>query len=274
MNISEVKKVLEEHQVAPLKRFGQHFLIDANIAGKIVNALELSAEDRVLEIGGGLGALTSVILSKGCALEVCEIDRKISGILESRFSSEGNFRLIKGDFLDYKFRIADSKKYKVISNLPYYLTSSIIFTLIEARRNISDAVLVMQKEMAERLVAKPSTPEYGAITVKVNLFCSAKKIFDISRNVFYPKPEVESAAVKFFFPETANYYVEDAVFFDRLLKRGFSQRRKQLRKIMAGIAGKKRTDAVLESTGLDRTVRIEELGVEDIVKLANLLKGK
>ncbi|MCK9555460.1 16S rRNA (adenine(1518)-N(6)/adenine(1519)-N(6))-dimethyltransferase RsmA [bacterium] len=274
MNVSEIKKVLEERGIAPLKRFGQHFLIDANVAGKIVNSMELTAADKVLEIGGGLGALTSVILNKGCSLEVCEIDRKISDILEARFSSDKNFSLIRGNFLDYKFRIRGKKKYKIISNLPYYLTSSIIFTLIEARGCISEAVLVMQKEMAERITAKPATPEYGAITVKVNLFCSVRKLFDISRNVFYPRPEVESAAVKFVFPEKPNYYVEDMALFDLMLKKGFSQRRKQFRKILADVGRETDPVGILSGIGLDRTARIEELETGDIVKIANCLKGK
>ncbi|MBN2190035.1 MAG: ribosomal RNA small subunit methyltransferase A [Candidatus Aureabacteria bacterium] len=274
MNISEVKKVLKEHEIAPLKRFGQHFLIDSNVAGKIVNSMEFFPKDRVLEIGGGLGALTSVILKKGGRLEVCEIDRKISDILEERFSGDKNFKLSKGDFMDYKFPVSGKKEYKVISNLPYYLTSSIIFTLIEARRHISEAVLVMQKEMAERIAAKPATPEYGAITVKVNLFCSVKKLFDISKNVFYPRPEVESAAVRFCFPEKPNYYVKDMAVFDLLVKKGFSQRRKQLGKILSGIDKRVDPAAILSGIGLDRTARIEELGTADIVKIANCLKGR
>ena len=234
MNLSEVKEILKQEKISPLKRFGQNFLIDSNIARKFVAILDLDEKGTVIEIGPGLGAISSIILQTGCSLITYEIDRTFSKFLKKKFLSFGNFKLVEGDFLKADIPVLNKAKVKIISNLPYYLTSSIMFGLLENRKKISQAVLIMQKEVAERVVAAPGTPDYGLLSVRVQFYCNSKKKFDINRNAFYPRPDVTSTAMKLEFLGEPRHKVKDIKLFENILKVGFAHRRKQLRKAVAG----------------------------------------
>jgi len=282
MNLSEVKKILEQEKISPLKRFGQNFLIDSNIARKFAATLDFDEKDTVIEIGPGLGAISSIILQSGCSLIAYEIDRTFSKFLKKKFSSFDNFKLIEGDFLKAGFpaqapaslfpKETAVAKVKIISNLPYYLTSSIIFALIENREKISQAVLIMQKEVAERVVAVPGTPDYGVLSVRVQFYCNSKKNFDINRNAFYPRPDVTSTAMKLEFLGEPRHKVKDIKLFENILKVGFAHRRKQLRKAVAELlGGREKALEAMEEANIDRTVRIEELGIDKITRLSNVI---
>ena len=291
MNLSEVKKILEQEKIFPLKRFGQNFLIDSNIARKFAATLDFDERDTVIEIGPGLGANSSVILQSGCSLIAYEIDRTFSKFLKKKFSSFDNFKLIEGDFLKAGLpaqapaslfqnetavgKTAVGNKFKIISNLPYYLTSSIIFALMESREKISQAVLIMQKEVAERVAAVPGTPDYGLLSVRVQFYCNSKKNFDINRNAFYPRPDVTSTAMKLEFLGEPGHKVKDIKLFENILKVGFAHRRKQLRKAIAELlGGRKKALEAMEEANIDLTVRIEELGIDKIAGLSNVICSK
>ena len=275
MNLSEVKKIFEEGKVSPLKRFGQNFLVDSNIARKFVATLDLDEKDTVIEIGPGLGAISSIILQSGCSLIAYEIDRTFSKFLKKKFLSFDNFKLIEGDFLKAGIPLLNKTKVKIISNLPYYLTSSIVFALMENREKISQAALIMQKEVAERVVAVPGTPDYGLLSVRVQFYCNSKKKFDINRNAFYPRPDVTSTAMKLEFLDEPVNKVQNIRLFENILKVGFSHRRKQLRKAVAELlGGRKKALEALEEANIDRTVRIEELGIDKIAGLSNVIYSK
>ncbi|MCK5655005.1 MAG: ribosomal RNA small subunit methyltransferase A [Candidatus Aureabacteria bacterium] len=289
MNLSEVKKILDQEKISPLKRFGQNFLIDSNIARKFVATLDFDEKDTVIEIGPGLGAISSIILQSGCSLIAYEIDRTFSKFLKKKFSSFDNFKLIEGDFLKTGFPVLKGHevpaslfskktagdKVKIISNLPYYLTSSIMFALIENREKISQAVLIMQKEVAARVVAVPGTPDYGVLSVRVQFYCNSKKNFDINRNAFYPSPDVISTAMKLEFLGEPRHKVQDIKLFENILKVGFAHRRKQLRKAVAKLLGsRKKALEAMEEANIDCTVRIEELGIDKISRLSNVIYSK
>ncbi|MCK4948429.1 MAG: ribosomal RNA small subunit methyltransferase A [Candidatus Aureabacteria bacterium] len=307
MNLSEVKKILEQEKISPLKRFGQNFLIDSNIARKFAATLDFDEKDTVIEIGPGLGAISSIILQSGCSLIAYEIDRTFSKFLKKKFSSFDNFKLIEGDFLKTGLSVlrktkapaslfpketavgetaaqapaslfpkeTAGRKIKVISNLPYYLTSSIMFALMENREKISQAVLIMQKEVAERVVAVPGTPDYGLLSVRVQFYCNSKKNFDINRNAFYPRPDVISTAMKLEFLGEPRHKVQDIKLFENILKVGFAHRRKQLRKAVAELLGsRKKALEAMEEANIDCTVRIEELGIDKITRLSNVIYSK
>lgn len=289
MNLSEVKKILKQEGISPLKRFGQNFLIDSNIVRKFVATLDLDEKDTVIEIGPGLGAISSILLQSGCSLIAYEIDRAFSKFLKKKFSSFGNFKLIEGDFLKAGIPVLNKSgvpaslfqnetaggRVKIISNLPYYLTSSIVFGLIENREKISQAVLIMQKEVAERVVAVPGTPDYGLLSVRVQFYCNSKKNFDINRNAFYPRPDVTSTAMKLEFLGEPRHKVKDIKLFENILKVGFAHRRKQLRKAVAELlGGQKKALEAMEEANIDLTVRIEELGIDKIARLSNVIYSK
>ncbi|HXV28297.1 MAG TPA: 16S rRNA (adenine(1518)-N(6)/adenine(1519)-N(6))-dimethyltransferase RsmA, partial [bacterium] len=279
-------------QIALLKKYGlpirgnsgQHLLIDPNIQRKIVDCLDLEPRDKVLEIGPGLGALTEEMLSRGAKVWAVEKDQRFVEILKGEFAKEfkGRLEIIHKDILKLKWEEgAFSKikgKWKVISNLPYYITAPILFYLIDVRRFISKAVLTMQKEVADRLLAAPGSKDYGRLTLAVRYAADVRHLFDISPTCFTPQPKVDSSVLELVFhegfqmPKNVN---EDFLFY--LIRLAFSQRRKTLLHILAHDPKikKKRSQLmeVLESVGLSPSVRGESLLLKDYFSLAEKLSS-
>ena len=246
------------------RKLGQHFLRDKNILKKIVQSAEINENDNVLEIGAGDGALTSFLLMKARKVIACEIDEDLYEKLRNKFRFSENLILRKGDFLKIDFSFLDPSDYpnKVTANIPYYLTTPLIFNLL-LRHEIKDIYLTLQKEYAERLIAKPKSKSYGAITININVLAVPEIKFFISKRSFSPPPKVDSAFVFLKKRETPLIPYEKFPEFSSFVRKTFSHRRKTLKNALK-YAGIKIPE---EFAGK----RPEELSVEEYVFLFNFL---
>jgi 16S rRNA (adenine1518-N6/adenine1519-N6)-dimethyltransferase len=256
----------------PLKRFGQNYLTDKNILQKIADEINPKFEDTIIEVGPGLGALTELIYPKVQKLTAVEIDKRVIENLQMKFP---DLNLISKDFLvvnleqllnlDTKIR---TSAFRIVGNIPYNLTSPIIFKLIEARKFISDAVFMVQYEVAKRMTALPRTKDYGIFSVLISAFSNIELCFKVSPNVFYPKPKVFSAVVHLYFNETENVITDDKLFI-KVVKSCFSKRRKTLKNSLGSSIF-----ANINFTGckIDFSKRAEELLLNDFITLTNFIK--
>lgn len=255
---------------------GQHLLIDPNTQRKIVDLLQIKQNDLVLEIGPGLGAITGFALEFGCKLTAVEKDENFVHVLNSELKpiAGERFEVIHQDILEFDFKkfVLGKKKVKVISNIPYYITASILMYLAENSVNIDRAVLMMQKEVAERLTSKPKTKEYGRLTLAMQMVAKTTHAFNVSASCFTPKPEVDSSVVTLDFFEKPRATHPEKVL--KLIKIAFSQRRKTLAGLLtAALPDKKRAeiDSLFKELGFSKTVRGEELPLDDYIHLSERL---
>jgi 16S rRNA (adenine1518-N6/adenine1519-N6)-dimethyltransferase len=251
----------------PLKRFGQNYLIDKNIIRKIVNEFNPEPDDIVIEIGPGTGALTSLLVETVKNFYAVEVDKRVVDDLRIQFPS-ANF--INKDFIKTPLnQIVDiDKKVRIIGNIPYNITSPILFKLIENRAKVKDAMLMVQYEVAKRITAKERSRDYGILSVLLNYFASANLCFKISPNVFYPKPKVDSAIVHFQFDKELHADHDDK-FFIQVVKAAFGNRRKTLKNSLSNsIFGQ----LDFKNFTFDLTKRAEELSIKQFVELTNLIR--
>ena len=217
----------------PKKSLGQNFLWDRNIAKKIIEALKPQDDDVILEIGPGRGVLTEFLMDSRVSFYIgIEIDRNLVELLESKIKEKslGNFLILHQDFLDFsieEFEQIRYKKIKVLGNIPYHLTSSILFKILDNREYITTCVLMLQKEVAERIVSPPASKNYGILSVLLQLFADVNHLFDVSPNCFVPKPKVESSVIKIS-PKRNLFYEDKYEFLKKVVKKAFNQRRKKL----------------------------------------------
>ena len=247
------------------KSLGQNFLVDDNIARKIVNELSISNGETVLEIGPGKGALTHLLVKKDSHIIAVEKDERLYNSLREEFASVLHFDLIKGDFIDYDFPFSN-KMIKVVGNIPYNLTSKIVSKLVDFRSRIDFAVLMVQEEVADRLAAEPGTKSYGAISVRLQLTAQVKKLFSVPPTCFRPKPKVDSRIVKILFRQREPLPNEKK--FVAFVKNGFGMRRKMLRHFASHYYGK---SAIAKLTENLQSKRMETLSPEDIYGLFSIL---
>ena len=216
--------------IAPKKSLGQNFLTDKNISRKIVAAIAPTAGDFILEIGPGTGALTELLAETEARILAVEIDKRAVEVLQSKFAQKENLRIVHEDFSKFDFRVADEfasgERLKVAGNIPYYLTSEIIFRLIENSSKISRVVLMIQKEVAQRLVAQPRTKDYGILTVAIGLCARAKILFDVPPSCFFPRPKVTSSVIEITFKRGEENLFDNGLM--RFVRAAFNQRRKTL----------------------------------------------
>jgi 16S rRNA (adenine1518-N6/adenine1519-N6)-dimethyltransferase len=268
VKLSEIRSALTELSLHPSKSLGQNFLADTNLARWIVDQLDLSPGDHLVEIGPGLGALTECAAPACGALTLIEKDARLAGRLERRFAGDPRVTVLHQDALEYDVRaVFPRMPAKLLGNLPYYVTSSILFRYGEDPSPFSRMVLTIQREFAARLAAGPRTKDYGALTLLVQRRWEVKYLRTIPASVFMPRPKVESAAI-LLTPRAAGTLPDcDARRFTALVKQGFSQRRKQLGKLLG--------DAVPEwpeaarALGVSERARAEELSLGQWVELAN-----
>jgi 16S rRNA (adenine1518-N6/adenine1519-N6)-dimethyltransferase len=217
----------------PKKSLGQNFLWDRNIAKKIIEALQPQDDDVILEIGPGRGVLTEVLMDSRISFYIgIEIDRNLVELLESKIKEKslGNFLILHQDFLDFRieeFEQIRNKRIKVLGNIPYHLTSSILFKILDNREYITTCVLMLQKEVAERIVSPPASKNYGILSVLLQLFADVNHLFDVSPKCFVPKPKVESSVIKIS-PKRNLFYEDKYEFLKKVVKKAFNQRRKKL----------------------------------------------
>jgi len=269
MNLSEVRAALDSAGVRPAKRLGQNFLHDQNLARWIVEQAQIGPGDFVLEIGPGLGALTSEILKRGPRLLALEKDARLANFLREKFR-DSRFELCHCDALDFDTRILFAERnVKVIGNLPYYMASQLLLRFVNFPSHISLALFMLQDEMARRLSAKPGSADYGALTLQLQLHHHVEYLRKVPRTVFIPEPEVASAIVRFTSRDEKRIGIFDHQMFREIVKRGFSQRRKQLRKLLAGQIAD--WESISKKIATPLPARAEELSLQQWIALANLI---
>ena len=265
MKLSEIDATLREIRVSPVKTLGQNFLHDRNLAQWIVSRAELTPEDYVVEVGPGLGALTEFALASGARVLAIEKDARLADFLRRRFPSK-QLEVIRGDALDYDVRALFAQpKVKFIGNLPYNISSQLLLNFTRYPSPISLFLCMLQKEMARRLSAAPRSSDYGALTVIVQLHYKVEYLRTVPATVFLPQPEVDSAFVSLTPRASGALPAHDAELFTKLVKRGFSQRRKQLQKLLRDDLPD--WDAAVRSVGAAPTARAEELSLEQWIAL-------
>jgi len=261
------------------KRFGQHFLANGAIADRIVEAADIGAEDIVLEIGPGKGVLTSRLLDRAKQVTCVEIDRDLTGKLQEQFGGKFGFRLIEGDILAINMKevFHDTPvRIKVVSNLPYNISTPVIDLLIRNRAHVSLAVLMTQKEVAARLLSSPGTKEYGLTTINLALCARIKKIMDVKPGAFDHPPKVMSSVVAITFSPEHLFPLRDERIFFEMTGAAFRQRRKMVRNTLVpylvsrGIS-EDESRQILENSGIRPDVRPENLSAQDFVRLTNAL---
>src|SRR5437660_3416771 len=269
MNLSQIRTALDHAGVRPAKKLGQNFLHDQNLARWIVEQAQIGPDDFVLEIGPGLGALTGEILKRCARLLALEKDARLANFLREKFR-DSRFELRHCDALHFDTRILFAERnVKVIGNLPYYIASQLLLRFVNFPSYISLALFMLQDEMARRLSAKPGSADYGALTVRLQLHHHVEYLRKIPRTVFIPQPEVASAIVRFTPRDEKRIGIFDHEAFREIVKNGFSQRRKQLRKLLAGQIDN--WESISKKIAAPPTARAEELSLEQWIALANLI---
>ncbi len=266
----QMKQTLEEENFNFKKKFGQNFIVDENIIYSIIKKSEINKDTLVIEIGPGAGSLTSKLGEVAKNVLAYEIDKTVKNILEKNIKP--NTKIIYDDFLKRNVK-EDIKDYAydklyVVANLPYYITTPIIMKLIEENIDIDKIVIMVQKEVGNRFKAKPNTKEYNSLSVYLNYFFDVEKIIDVSRNVFMPKPNVDSIVLSLTKKEKIK--VENEEVFFKLVKSSFTQKRKTLKNNLKSYDLEK-VEEVLRRHNLDLSVRAESLPLEIFAEISNNL---
>jgi 16S rRNA (adenine1518-N6/adenine1519-N6)-dimethyltransferase len=270
LTLNDVRALLREHGVHPSRRLGQHFLADPNTARRIVRLAGVEAGDRVLEIGPGLGSLTLALLERGCSVLALELDRKLASVLEEVVAGEGDVRIVTGDALTVDLgALVGAGTWRCVSNLPYNVATPVVIRLLEEAPSVGSALVMVQREVADRLVAAPGTTAYGAPSVRVAYFARSKIVGNVPRTVFVPPPKVDSALVELVRRDAPPVDVPSRARLFELVRAGFAQRRKMLRRSLRAELGE-RTEAMLTEATIDPRARAESLGLAQWAALARV----
>lgn len=279
MNVfEETRNILSEYKIQANKNLGQNFLINENVIEEIINSAQITDNDLIIEIGPGLGVLTNRLLQKAYKVIAIELDNKMVEIINDRFKLYKNLKIINNDIL--KVNIQDLiikektnakekgtmiENVKIVANLPYYISTPIIMKLLEDRLDISDIIIMVQKEVAQRITATPGTKLSGAITYAVDYYAETEKILEVSKESFIPSPKVESEVIRLKIRKKTKISIDNESKFFGLIKRSFSQRRKTLVNTLVNynyIKDKEEAKEVIKGIGLDENVRGETLSLE------------
>lgn len=277
---STIQQIRERHNFQLSKSLGQNFITDKSIIERIVEGADIGADDLVIEIGPGIGVLTAEA-AKACARVVAiEIDKKLIPILSETLQEYDNIKVINQDILKTDLNeIIDAErdagsftgKVKIIGNLPYYITTPIIMGILEKGVAADSITIMMQKEVADRIKAKPGGKIYGAISVAVQYYCTVEQVASVPKEVFIPRPKVDSAVLKLCIREKHPVELIDERIFFACIKAGFGQRRKTLLNSLTGVSGLSRDDikSVLGQADIDPVRRAETLSIEEFAAIAN-----
>lgn len=274
---SQIKNLLAEHGLRPKKRLGQNFLIDRNVLDRLVISSGTGKNTNVLEIGPGLGVVTRELALSGARVVCIEADKNFESILRDTLTDVPDVEIIIQDFLDVDlpvfFDVHGDGKWIVVGNLPYYITSPILAKLIEAKKYISSVLLMVQREVAARLQADPGSDDYSALTIFVQYHCDIQSVMKVSKNVFYPIPEVDSELIKLVMRDAPKVDVSDERLFFRIVRAAFGKRRKTLMNALSSsddlLWEKDRTRSILESACIDGGRRGETLSLQEFAVLTD-----
>ncbi|MEJ8546146.1 16S rRNA (adenine(1518)-N(6)/adenine(1519)-N(6))-dimethyltransferase RsmA [Brevibacillus borstelensis] len=276
---TRTKEVLEKYGFSFKKSLGQNFLIDTNILHNIVDAAELDRSKAAIEIGPGIGALTEQLGRAAGRVVAIEIDQRLLPILEDTLAPYDNVEVVHGDVLELDLaalvrdKLAGYEKVSVVANLPYYVTTAILMKLLESRLPLENIVVMIQKEVAERIAAKPGSKDYGSLSVAAQFYAETEVAMIVPATVFIPRPNVDSAVIKLKIRDRPPVKVEDEALFFRLVRASFAQRRKTLlNNLMSGLFDKQRKDEVIQmlsDLAIDPGRRGETLSIGEYASLAN-----
>lgn len=279
---NETKAILEKYKIRANKDLGQNFLIDDNIVNTIITSANIEKEDLIIEIGPGLGVLTKLLIEKSDNVLAVELDKKMVEILENRFSEDKNLQIINEDILkidleklveNIKTR-KEIKKVKVVANLPYYISTPIIMKLLEEKIGIDEIIVMVQKEVAERLTARTGEKLAGAITYAVEYYSEATKIIDVPKESFIPSPKVESAVIKLELRKQPKVITKNEKLLFEIIQKSFSQRRKTLANALINnniVKSRQEAEEILTNIGIDINIRGEKLTLEQFAQIVELL---
>ena len=277
----ETKFIMKKYGISANKSLGQNFLINDEVVTKIVERAEISEEDLVIEIGPGLGTLTKELLEKAGKVIAIELDKRMIEILTDRFNLYNNFALINDDVLKVDLNklieenVKDNiKNAKIVANLPYYITTPIIMKLLEEKLPIESITVMIQKEVADRLIENPGGKNSGAITYSVYYYAEAKEVLKVMPNSFVPEPAVESKVIKLNIREKNAVQVQDEKLMFKIIKYVFMQRRKTLVNALEKsdiFKSKKEIIEILEKLGINEKIRGEALSLEDYANITNFV---
>tara|TARA_B100000686_G_scaffold353432_1_gene459025 strand:- start:4019 stop:4798 length:780 start_codon:yes stop_codon:yes gene_type:complete len=252
-----------------LKKFGQNFLVDENVADRIIAALLPAKGEDILEIGPGPGILTRRLAASGCRLTAIEIDRVLCQRLEKEFTGEENFRLICGDALKYDYALIGSK-FKIVSNLPYYAATHILKRLINYGSRVGEMVVMLQKEVADRLTAEPGQREYSSLTIFVQYHCRVERLIEVGKKCFSPSPKIDSSVVRLTPLKQPAVSVNDPKEFFKIVHAAFLHKRKMLKNNLTSWSDYfSEEHGRITLAGIDMNRRGETLSLKDFAKLAN-----
>lgn len=277
------KEILDQYGFSFKKSLGQNFLIDTNILRKIVDAAEISAETGAIEIGPGIGALTEQLARRAKKVVAFEIDQRLLPILADTLSPYENVRIIHQDVLKADIHQVITDEFTnvtdimVVANLPYYVTTPIIMKLLTDRLPIRGMVMMLQKEVADRLAAKPGTKDYGSLSIAVQYYTEAEVVMTVPRTVFIPQPNVDSAVIRLIKRKQPPVGVNDETFFFQVVRASFAQRRKTIlnnlvNNLPNGKTLKEQIERALANASIDPRRRGETLTMEEFAELSNVLR--
>lgn len=276
----ETQAILNTYKIQANKSLGQNFLIDDCVIEKIIESSNIEKEDLIIEIGPGLGVLTERLLKKSNNVVVIELDKKMIEILQNRFCLNRNLEIINDDVLkvDLEKLIKNKKeqtninKVKIVANLPYYISTPIIMKLLENRLEITEIIVMVQKEVAQRLGAETGKREAGAITYAVEYYAQATPIIDVPKESFIPSPKVESQVIKLEVRQNPKIEVEDEKLLFNIIQKSFMQRRKTLSNALINnkiLDSKEKVEKMFKTLEIPSNVRGENLTLEEFGKIAN-----
>ncbi len=283
--LDETRFIMKKYNIRANKSLGQNFLINNEVVENIVNSSDIKKEDMVIEIGPGLGTLTKYLLERAGKVLCVELDTKMIKILNDRFSIYNNFEIINADVLkvDLNEVISENKKagiiknVKIVANLPYYITTPIIMKLLEEKLDIESITVMIQKEVADRLIEIPGGKNTGAITHTVYYYCESEKIMEVPNSSFIPEPEVTSEVIKMKLRKEPAVKIENPKVMFMVIKSAFMQRRKTLLNALTNtkvFVSKEEGAQILKTLNLNENVRAEELSLQDFANITKMIMGK
>ncbi|WP_408955262.1 16S rRNA (adenine(1518)-N(6)/adenine(1519)-N(6))-dimethyltransferase RsmA [Natroniella sp. ANB-PHB2] len=269
------REILRENDLRLKKGLGQNFLVDTSILDQIVKVADLTEDETVIEIGPGIGALTEKLAQSAGKVIAVEIDQRLIPVLEDNLAAYDNVEIVEGDALEVDFDQLAGGDYKVVANLPYYITTPILRRLLEEGFNVTEIFVMVQKEVAERMVAQPGEKSYGVLSFGVQYYTQAEIEFKVPSSVFIPQPKVESAVISLKTLEKPRVEVIDEDFFFKVIRASFQQRRKMIKNSLSKAANinlsREVVEQALEEVGIDSRVRGEKLSLEEFAGLSNKL---